>query len=266
MGTGTFDKSSIPSLFYPKFGRSSAMAPAQEPFPIDCRQCVKQQLCELYELSSDDSDSLSAFFSAHQYEPRQTVFYEGNPCHGLYLLCRGKAKLVQTSWSGQQQILKIVTAGEIIDKQALFAEGPHVVTCEALEPCLVGFLPRERLNELLTARPSIALKLLRAMGKELRTAYQKLMTATFHSARERMAGTLLQLGRRHGVPSPTGLLIAISLTREELAELAGISVETAVRLLTKFKEEELIATNGKEITLLNSDRLARIAHTVPSAS
>ncbi len=241
------------------------MSHTHESFPIDCRQCVKRHLCELYELSTGDSESLSALFDAHQYESRQTIFYEGNPCHGLYLLCRGKAKLVQTSWSGQQQILRIITAGELIDKQALFSGGTHSVTCETLEPCLVGFLTRERVDELLTRHPPVALKLLKALGKELQIAYQKLMTATFYSARERMAGTLLQLGKRHGVPSPTGLLIAIVLTREELAELAGISVETAVRLLTKFKEEQLIATNGKEITLLNTDRLARIAHTVPPA-
>jgi len=240
------------------------MTAAQEPFPIDCHQCVKRHFCDLYELTADDTATVSSQFDTHQYEPRQTMFYEGNPCHGLYLLCRGKAKLVQTSWSGQQHILRIVTAGELIDHQALFSGKAHTVTCETLEPCLVGFLPRERLDELLKNQPLIALKLLKTLGKELRIAYQKLMTATFHSARERMAGTLLQLGKRHGVPSPTGLLIAISLTREEIAELAGISVETAVRFLTKFKEEHLIATNGKEITLLNTDRLARIAHTVPA--
>lgn len=241
------------------------MAASQEPFPIDCRQCVKQHACDLYEPSADESDAVSAYFDAYQYQPHQTMFYEGNPCRGLYLLCRGKAKLLQTSWSGQQHILRIVSAGELIDNQALFSDNAHTMTCEAIEPCLVGFLPRERLTELLANRPHIALKLLKTLGKELHIAYQKLMTATFHSARERMADTLLQLGKRHGVPSPTGLLIAIVLTREELAELAGISVETAVRFLTKFKEERLIATNGKEITLLNTDRLARIAHTVPSA-
>jgi CRP-like cAMP-binding protein len=239
------------------------MSSAQDSFSIDCRQCVKRQLCELYELPTDDSESVSALFDAHQYEPHQTIFYEGNPCHGLYLLCRGKAKLVQTSWSGQQQILRIITAGELIDKQALFSGETHSVTCETLEPCVVGFLTRKRLDELLARRPSLAQKLLTVMGKELQIAYQKLMTATFYSARERMAGTLLQLGKRHGVPSPTGLLIAIALTREELAELAGISVETAVRLLTKFKEEQLITTNAREITLLNTDRLARIAHIAP---
>ena len=241
------------------------MPPKREALLADCQHCVTKHLCELFDLSPQESEQLSPQLSYSHYEPRQTIFYEGKPCHGLYILCRGKAKLVQTSWSGQQQILKIVTSGEVLEKNALFTESHHTATCETLEPCQVGFLARDRLDELLQSRPVIALKFLRAMSKELQIAYQKLMAATYQSARERMAATLLQLGKRHGVPSPHGLLITVSLTREELAEMAGISVETAVRLLTKLKEEQLIAANGKAITLLDIDRLSRISHTIPPA-
>ncbi len=239
------------------------MSPKREPPLVDCQHCVAEHLCELFDLSNKESEQLAPLLSFHHYEPHQTIFYEGKPCLGLYILCAGKAKLVQSSWSGQQHILKIVTSGEVIEKNALFDETTHSVTCEALERCQVGFLTRDRFYELLAGHPGMAVKFIKALSKELHAAYQKLMAATFESARECMAGTLLQLGRQHGVPHPDGRLIAIALSREELAEMAGVSVETAVRLLTKFKEEQLIAANGKEIILCNIDRLSRICHTLP---
>ena len=238
------------------------MTPKQDLLASQCEQCVSRHFCELFDLSPPESDQLTALLSFHRYKPHQTIFYEGKPCHGLYILCQGKAKLVQSSWAGHQLILKIVKPGEIIEKQSLFNEQTHTSTCETLEHCQVGYLSRDLFYTALNNHPAMAVKLSKTLSTELTNSYRKLLAATFEGARERMAAALLHLGEQHGVPHPKGRLLAISLTREELAEIAGISVETAVRLLSKFKEEQLIAANGKEIILLNLDRLSRICHTI----
>ena len=76
---------------------------------------------------------------------------------------------------------------------------------------------------------------------------------------ERLAGLLLELGDRFGKKDDDHVRVGLTLKREEVAEMAGITVETAIRLLSVFRDEELLTIDGRTITLLNPDRLARIA-------
>jgi CRP-like cAMP-binding protein len=82
---------------------------------------------------------------------------------------------------------------------------------------------------------------------------------TFQAARERLAGLLLELSDRFGKKSADRVQVGLTLKREEIAEMAGITVETAIRLLSVFRNEGLLIIDGRAITLLNPDRLARIA-------
>jgi CRP-like cAMP-binding protein len=82
---------------------------------------------------------------------------------------------------------------------------------------------------------------------------------TFQTARERLAGLLLELGDRFGNKGADQIQVGVTLKREEIAEMAGITVETAIRLLSVFRNEEMLTIDGRTITLLKPDRLARIA-------
>jgi CRP-like cAMP-binding protein len=82
---------------------------------------------------------------------------------------------------------------------------------------------------------------------------------TFKAARERLAGLLLELGDRFGKKCGDKVQVGLTLKREEIAEMAGVTVETAIRLLSVFRDEGLLTINGRAITLLSPDRLARIA-------
>ena len=82
----------------------------------------------------------------------------------------------------------------------------------------------------------------------------------FSSARERIARLLLELAEKYGEPTPDGSKISLQLKREELAQMAALTVETGVRILKSLQASKLIQINGRKITILQSDRLTRAAH------
>ncbi len=193
------------------------------------------------------------------YKPNQVVFYEGHLSIGLYMLCAGKVKLTRSSYRGQRLIVRILEAGEIIEKHAFAQNSVHQTTCETLESCKICLIERSAYLDLIRRDNTLALKLIELLSREVRSNLAQLDAFTFKNARERLAATLLELGRRFGLRGEGGIQIGMSLKREEIAEMTGITPETLARLLSAFQSEKLLLTQGRLITLINLPRLTRLA-------
>ncbi len=225
----------------------------------NCDTCAFRGKSVVCDLEGDDLAEFQSIKHSLSYETQQTVFYEGHLCLGLYLLCVGKVKLTRSSARGQRQIVRILGPGELIEKQAFGARALHEVTCETLEPSRVCVIDKERYFAVIQRSPQLAIKLIQLLSNELRVNLDQLDQFTFQTARERLAGLLLELDDRFGKKSADRVQVGLTLKREEVAEMAGITVETAIRLLSVFRDEGLLTIDGRAITLLNPDRLARIA-------
>ncbi|MCW5799414.1 MAG: Crp/Fnr family transcriptional regulator [Nitrospira sp.] len=213
----------------------------------------------IFELDGDTLEDFHGIRIPLSYRTNQAVFYEGHVSIGLYVLCEGKVKLTRSSYKGQRLIVRILDAGEIIEKHAFAQNAVHQTTCETLEPCKICLIERRAYLDLVKRDSTLALKLIEMLSSEVRSNLTQLDTFTFKSARERLAATLLELARRFGSAGQNGIQIGMNLKREELAEMTGITPETLARLLGAFQAEKLLATHGKLITLTNLQRLARLA-------
>jgi CRP-like cAMP-binding protein len=225
----------------------------------NCDTCAFRGKAVLCDLAGDDLAEFRNIKHSLDYEPRQTVFYEGHLCVGLYLLCRGKVKLTRSSARGKRQIVRILGPGEMIEKQAFSERALHEVTCETLEPSQVCVIDKGRYLAVIHRNPQLAIKLIQLLSNEHGVNMDQLDQFTFKTARERLACLLLELGDRFGGKSADQIQIGLTLKREEVAEMAGITVETTIRLLSVFRDEGLLTIDGRAITLLKPDRLARIA-------
>lgn len=225
----------------------------------NCDTCTLRTQAVLCDLEGDDAAEFQNIKHSLDYEAQQAVFYEGHSCLGLYLLCRGKVKLTRTSARGQRQIVRILGAGELIEKQAFGERALHEVTCETLEPSQVCVIDRDRYLAVIHRNPQLAIKLIQLLSNEHGVNMDQLDQFTFQTARERLAGLLLELGDRFGKKGTDQIQVGVTLKREEIAEMAGITVETAIRLLSVFRNEGVLTIDGRAITLLKPDRLARIA-------
>ena len=225
----------------------------------NCATCELRTQAVLCDLEGDDLAEFQSIKHSLDYGAQQAIFYEGHSCLGLYLLCRGKVKLTRTSARGKRQIVRILGAGELIEKQAFGERTLHEVTCETLEPSQVCVIDKHRYLAVIHRNPQLAIKLIQLLSNEHGVNMDQLDQFTFQAARERLAGLLLELGDRFGKKGADQIQVGVSLKREEIAEMAGITVETAIRLLSVFRNEGVLTIDGRTITLLKPDGLARIA-------
>lgn len=228
-----------------------------------CGVCELRGGSVLCNLQETDLASLERITHRFHYGPRETVFYEGHTCLGLYLLSAGKVKLTRSSVRGQRHIVRIAASGHLLETHAFRPDTTHLATCETLEASQVCLIERNGYAALVRRDPQLAMNLIQLLSGELGRRQDDVDAFTFQSARERLAALLLELAHRFGQGTGEAVDLRLALKREELAELLGVTVETAIRLLSAFRTEGLVRLNGRAITLLNRGRLARIARRPP---
>lgn len=228
-----------------------------------CGLCELRGGSVLCNLQAADLASLERITHRFHYGPRDTVFYEGHACLGLYLLSAGKVKLTRSSARGQRHIVRIVEPGHLLETHAFRPHATHLATCETLEASQICLIERDGYETLVRRDPQLAINLIQLLSGEVGRQQDDVDAFTFQSARERLAALLLELGRRFGEGAGETLDLRLALKREELAELLGVTAETTIRLLSAFRAEGLVHLDGRAITLLNRGRLARIARRPP---
>lgn len=221
-----------------------------------CRECGAKHSCLLIgQLTPEEIEATRGIRHIRTYQPRQTLYHEGMPALGIYILCSGRVKLSRGNNNGRQQILRIVGPGEICGEEALLDGAPYTNTAEALDTCQSAFVRREAFLELLQKRDRVLIPLLRHICQVLIDTQIRFTHVALSDARTRLASQLLDLADRYGEPGAKGTTLTLSLRRGELAALVGLSPETAMRLLSQFQREGLLEVHGRRLTLKSLERL-----------
>lgn len=189
----------------------------------------------------------------------EILFEEGDPGDRLYIIAEGKIKLGHTSTDGRESLLAILGPGEIIGELTLFDPGPRSTTATAVSPVSMLSLEHSALMEILDVNPALAKHMLRALAQRLRRTNESLSDLVFSDVPGRVAKALLDLSDRFGNPADNGVHVPHDLTQEELAQLVGASRETVNKSLADFVSRGWIRLEGRAVTLLDVDRLARRA-------
>ncbi|EJZ87616.1 hypothetical protein HMPREF9241_00244 [Schaalia turicensis ACS-279-V-Col4] len=189
----------------------------------------------------------------------ETLFDEGDLGDRLYIITEGKVKLGHTSNDGRESLLAVLGPGEIIGELTLFDPGPRSTTATAVSPVSLLHLDHEDLMEILDTNPTLAKHMLKALAQRLRRTNESLSDLVFSDVPGRVAKALLDLADRFGTASDKGVHVPHDLTQEELAQLVGASRETVNKSLADFVSRGWIRLEGRAVTLLDVDRLARRA-------
>jgi len=194
-----------------------------------------------------------------RYRADEIVFQEGEPTFGYYLICTGKLKLSQRTLQGKRLIFKVLGPGDVVGEQTLFGHERHTCCAETLEPAVLHFIEKSGFVTLLRDEPKLALGLIDRVADELKTTQDHLVEQAYQSSPTRLVRRLLALAARYGVPAGGGVELAVPLARTELAELAGLSTETAIRLLSHWKQRGWIGLKGHRIIVHDQAELSRVA-------
>lgn len=212
------------------------------------------------ELDKKGQHELRELMRSVEYKADEAIFHEGTPAFGFFIICSGKVKLIKQGPAGKRQILKIVGSGELLGEENLFDGGTHTASARTLEPTRARFLKREDFLDFLKRHPMVALRLAEKVARELQGFQAKLIETAYESCRARLARLLLALAERYGTVEGE---IRACISRTDLAEMAGISTETAIRTLGEFEERGLVVLQRRKIRILDRARLEEIAAPLP---
>jgi len=203
--------------------------------------------------------SLEAVKYTSSYPANAVLFVQGQVPRGVYLLCKGRAKLTMTSAEGKSVILRIVEPGELMGVNAAFSEKPYELTAETLEPCQMNFIPRDAFMQLVRKHNEVSVN----VNEQLSSAYsaaclQIRSLGLSRTASEKVAGFLLEWASK-GKETSQGVRVNLPLTHEEIAQILGVSRETVTRALTELKSKSFITMKGPTVVIRNKSGLEALA-------
>ncbi len=222
----------------------------------NCEWCPHRKNC-LYELlgTKDARAAWKDMRLASPFKPGEVIFHEGTLPQGVYVVCKGKVKIYKSSRTGQQLTTRIESPGDLVGHVSLLAkDGPYTGTGEALEPSVISMVDEPTFLQFLQKFPHASLALLRELSRDVRRGENKARDIAFKPARGRLADTLLRM-MTAGKPKP----IVAGLKRRDLAEMAGLTIETAVRLLKDFEERGIIKKKDKDLVVVDEPQLRTLA-------
>ncbi|MCC6174785.1 MAG: Crp/Fnr family transcriptional regulator [Chloroflexi bacterium] len=193
------------------------------------------------------------------YEAGEIIFYQHDAGEGLYLLARGAVRIFLRSDEGQELTIARFDAGDFFGELAAIDEEPRSATAVAVEPTDLLILHRDDFLSYLRARPEAAVFCLRVLARRLRQTDAQLGDTTFLPLPGRLAKTLLELGHSHGMLLENGSIrLTLRLTQSELASMVGGTRPTVNQLLQRFRRLGWITTEGRSLTLVQTERLRRL--------
>lgn len=226
-----------------------------------CKDCTLRGLRMFCNLHDDALDYLDQIGVQVRYPARVSIFEQGEPARAVHVLCSGHVKLFTTSREGRVMILKIAWPGDVMGLSALLSQGDYEVTAETLQPCQVKTLRRDEFLALIDRFSEAGRHSLESMASEYQSAFRDARRLSLaNSASARLAHVLLDLSHS-GACGPAEMRFTMTLTHEELGDLAGLSRETVTRLLGKFQREGLLRIKGSSITIADLRRFSSLTET-----
>jgi CRP-like cAMP-binding protein len=215
-------------------------------------------------VGGEDVDALCRQFEFAHATAGDTVYAQGDPGHGLYVLVSGKVKLTRATDDGRQHLVAVLGSGEQFGELAVFDPGPHTAAAVTLTDAVIAYVPAAAVRDWVAARPYIAERLLHVLARRLRRTNSVLSDQIFVDVPGRLAGHLLHLARQFGLRTTAGIYVEHGLTQLELGQLIGCSREQANKALADFTGRGWIYVHGKTVTIRDAAGLAGRARIVPA--
>jgi CRP-like cAMP-binding protein/CheY-like chemotaxis protein len=186
-----------------------------------------------------------------QVKKKQVIYYEGDSVAGIFLVIQGKVKTVKLNEDGRQLMTGIYSDEEYFGITSLLLQEPYAETAEALEDTTICLLPKDMMEELLNQYPDLGRKFIKILSNHLIDKEEQLMQLAYHSVRKRLSEVLIRLAKQEKAAQP----VVLKVSRDNLAALAGMATETVSRILSDFKEENIIERKGSQIQIVDFHRL-----------
>jgi CRP-like cAMP-binding protein len=211
-------------------------------------------------LSPEDQRRVAALAAVREFGRGDRLWDEGDPADDLTIIIRGRVKIVRHADAGDV-ILELFGPGEPVGAIAVYNYMPYPATAVCLEPVSILALPRREYFELIDRDPSFARAIIREQTKLVVALARKVEEMRGQRVDARIAQLFLTLAGRMGRDTAAGIEVPIALTRQEVADLVGTTVESAIRVLSRWGREGVLITGQGRFVIPSKDRLREAAET-----
>jgi len=210
-------------------------------------------------LSPEDRALLAGIARVVEFPKGATVFAEGDPSDFFVTVAVGRVKIVKSTPAGKDVILEIFSTGDPLGAVASYDGRPFPATAIALEPTTCLMVPRREFFALLEQHPSLVRGLLSGLTLRLVELTNRIVDLNGVRVEPRFARLFLKLADESGTAAADGITIPVALSRQELADLTGTTIETAIRIMSRWGKEGLVRTDKDGFTIRERRALEGLA-------
>ena len=207
------------------------------------------------QLPKEETMELAAQLVMRRFGHGQVIFHHGDPGGLLYIISEGKVKISHSTQDGQEALLAILGAGDFFGELALLDDSPRSATAEALETTDTLTLHREDFRHYLSSNPDFAMHVLQTMAKHIRRLNSQLSDIFFLDLAGRLARTLLRLADQHGKLVNDCIMIDLSLTQTDLAEMTGATRVSINKTLGRFRRSGWVKFENRRFSICDRTAL-----------
>ena len=222
-----------------------------------CGACAVREIAVCGVLESDSLRCFKESGPSCEYQPGDTVVFEGDEATSVYTLTTGLLRLSKLLADGRRQIAGFLFPGDFL---GITMEDEHAFTAEAVAPSTLCRFPRPRFDNFVAAHPELERRLYAVAVHELAAAREQLVLLGRKTATERVASFLLTLADRRPADGANPHEVRLPMSRSDIADYLGLRIETVSRELSNLKASRVIQLTGRQSMLVcDRDRLESLA-------
>ena len=206
-------------------------------------------------LNDDELGELANLATKRSFQPDEFVFWEEDAPDYFYIIVEGSVKVLKHSSSGREFIIAFFDSGEMIGEVAVFENKPYPASAQAVAETKILRIKRIDFLSFLSKYPQVALKIINVLGGRLRDAHGRLRDFAGERVEQRLASVLFMLSVKLGLTLP--------FTRQEIADMAGTTTETAIRVMSQLRERKIIRSVRNKVIILDKEKLRLLGEGPP---
>ena len=210
-------------------------------------------------LSPADRKTIAEVSRAQQFEKGETIFEQDSPSDAFYAITSGRVKIFKMMPNGKDVILEVFGPGDPLGAVAAYMDRPFPAGAVALEDTTCVIIPRTAFFRLLETQPSLVRGLLLGLTTRLVELINRLAELTGGRIEPRFARLFLKLASEMGRAERGGTFIPLPLSRQELADMTGTTIETCIRIMSRWGKDDVLRTEKDGFVLIDRATLETLA-------
>jgi CRP/FNR family transcriptional regulator len=207
-------------------------------------------------LGDSDIEEIKDYLIFERTKKKETIFSEGDTSDWFYIVQKGKIKITKLSQDGKEIILEVISKGDFFGGIAVLRGFPYPANAVSMEDTDIIKVSRANFMKIIDRFPEVMSCIFQGLGDRVKDFHEMTKNIALEKVSSRIASMLLKLSEKTGEKTPDGIVLDVKLTKQDIAEMVGTTVETAIRTMSRFKKLGLIEEKAGKVIIKDSSGLA----------